>query len=85
MPAEIVQLYIRDQLASLARPIMELKGFQKIFLKKGASTTVKFLITPAQLEMLNEQMQPVVEPGEFRIMIGASSNDFRLKGTLRVQ
>jgi len=83
--AEIVQLYIRDQLASLARPIMELKGFQKIFLKKGASTTVKFLIAPAQLEMLNEQMQLVVEPGEFRIMIGASSNDFKLKGTLRVQ
>lgn len=83
--AEIVQLYIRDQLASLARPIMELKGFQKLFLKKGASATAKFLITPSLLAMLNDQLQPVVEPGDFRIMIGASSNDFRLKGTLRVQ
>ena len=82
--AEIVQLYIRDQLASLARPVMELKGFQKIFLKKGASTKVKFLITPQLLEMLDANLQPVVEPGEFRIMIGASSNDLRLKGTLNL-
>lgn len=82
--AEVVQLYIRDQLASLARPVMELKGFQKIFLKKGDSARVRFLITPQLLEMLDAAMQPVVEPGEFRIMIGASSNDLRLKGTITV-
>jgi beta-glucosidase len=82
--SEIVQLYIRDQLASLARPVMELKGFQKIFLKKGASTIVKFLISAQQLEMLDGQMQPVIEPGNFRIMIGASSNDLQLKSTLMV-
>jgi beta-glucosidase len=82
--AEIVQLYIRDQLSSLARPVMELKGFQKVFLKKGASTTLKFLITPQLLEMLDVNMHPIVEPGECRIMIGASSNDLRLKTTLKV-
>ncbi|HQR91699.1 MAG: beta-1,3-glucosyltransferase [Bacteroidetes bacterium 24-39-8] len=82
--AEIVQLYIRDQLASLARPVMELKGFQKLFLKKGASTTVKFLIKAEQLSMLDEQLNTVVEPGDFRIMIGASSNDLRLKGTITI-
>ncbi len=82
--AEIVQLYIRDQLASLARPVMELKGFQKLFLKKGDSVTVQFLITPELLSMLDEHMNRIVEPGDFRIMIGASSNDLRLKSTLKL-
>ncbi|WP_167618653.1 glycoside hydrolase family 3 C-terminal domain-containing protein [Maribellus sediminis] len=82
---EVVQLYIRDLFASVARPVMELKGFNRIHLKKGESRTVSFDITPEMLTMLNEQMERVVEPGDFRIMIGASSNDIRLRGILNVK
>ena len=82
---EVVQLYIRDLFASVARPVLELKGFDRIHLKKGESKEVRFEITPELLSMLNEQMERVVEPGEFRIMIGASSNDIRLRGNLNVK
>ncbi len=82
---EVVQLYIRDLFASVARPVLELKGFDRIHLEKGESKEVRFEITPELLSMLNEQMERVVEPGEFRIMIGASSNDIRLRGNLNVK
>lgn len=82
---EVVQLYIRDLFSSVARPVMELKGFQRIHLKAGESKTVSFFITPEMLSMLDINMKQVVEPGEFRIMIGASSRDIRLKETLIVK
>lgn len=82
---EVVQLYIKDLFASVARPIMELKGFKRIALKRGETKKVTFEITPEILEMLNEKMEKVVEPGDFRIMVGASSNDIRLRGNLHVQ
>ena len=82
---EVVQLYIRDELASVSRPMMELKGFQRIHLNAGESKKIEFEITPDMLSMLNELMQRVVEPGTFRIMIGASSNDIRLRGILTVE
>ena len=82
---EVVQLYIRDLFASVARPVLELKGFDRVHLEKGESKEVRFEITPELLSMLNEQMERVVEPGEFRIMIGASSNDIRLRGNLNVK
>jgi beta-glucosidase len=82
---EVVQLYIRDFLSSVARPVMELKGFQRIHLKAGEFQAVLFSITPDLLSMLNLKMEPVVEPGDFRIMIGASSRDIRLKETLTVK
>ena len=81
---EVVQLYIRDLFASVARPVLELKGFQRIHLKKGESKEVSFQITPEMLTMLNGQMERVVEPGDFRIMAGTSSNDIRLRGILTV-
>ncbi|MND67834.1 Periplasmic beta-glucosidase precursor [compost metagenome] len=81
---EVVQLYVRDLLASVARPMKELKGFQRISLKPGEEKEVVFPITPDLLKMLNEQMKWVVEPGEFRIMIGASSKDIRLRDILTV-
>ncbi|MFK8054954.1 MAG: glycoside hydrolase family 3 N-terminal domain-containing protein [Saprospiraceae bacterium] len=81
---EVVQLYIKDLFASVARPVMELKGFERIHLKKGESKEVMFTLSPSALKMLNEQMERVVESGDFRIMIGASSNDIRLRGTLTV-
>ncbi len=76
---EVVQLYIHDELASTVRPIKELKAFQRVSLKPGEARQVEFVITPAMLTMLNEQMQWVVEPGDFRIMIGSSSADIRLR------
>jgi len=82
---EVVQLYIRDILSSLARPVMELKGFQRIHLKTGESKTLSFLITPEMLSMFDINMKEVVEPGDFRIMIGASSRDIRLKETLIIK
>lgn len=81
---EVVQLYIRDLLSTVARPVLELKGFQRIHLRAGESKKVSFTITPAMLQMLDEKMNRVVEPGDFRIMIGASSRDLWLKETLRV-
>ncbi|MCB0653353.1 MAG: glycoside hydrolase family 3 C-terminal domain-containing protein [Saprospiraceae bacterium] len=82
---EVVQLYIKDLLASVARPVLELKGFQRIHLKKGESKEFRFEITPELLTMLDENLNRIIEPGEFRIMIGASSNDIRLRGVLRVK
>lgn len=82
---EVVQLYITDQLASVACPVMELKGFQRIYLQPGESTTLNFPITPELLRMLDIDMKKVVEPGAFTIMIGASSKDIRLKEVLVVE
>ena len=64
---------------------MELKGFERIHLKAGESKRIQFAITPELLTMLNENLQPVVEAGQFRIMIGASSSDIRLQEILTVQ
>ena len=82
---EVVQLYIRDMLSSVSRPVMELKGFQRIHLVPGETKEIAFTITPEMLSMLNEQMQTIIEPGDFRVMIGASSRDIRLKETLTVK
>ncbi len=82
---EVAQLYIRDLLSSVARPVMELKGFSRVHLLPGEVKEVSFVITPALLSMLNADLKKLVEPGDFRIMIGASSRDIRLKGTLKVK
>jgi beta-glucosidase len=82
---EVVQLYITDVLASIARPVTEMKGFQRIHLAPGESKEVIFEISPSMLNMLNEKMETIVEPGDFRLTIGASSRDIRLKETLRVR
>ena len=82
---EVVQLYIKDLYASVARPVLELKGFKRIQLKKGETREVRFEISSDMLTMLNEQLDPVIEAGEFRIMIGASSNDLRLRTTLKIE
>jgi beta-glucosidase len=81
----VVQLYLRDQLASVARPVTELKGFGRIHLAVGEEREVEFVLSSAELEMLNGGMQWVVEPGGFSIAIGASSRDIRLRGTLEVR
>ena len=70
---EIVQLYIRDLVSSVTRPIMELKDFKRVSLAPGESKTVEFVITPDKLSFLNLDMKSVVEPGWFDIMVGTSS------------
>lgn len=71
--AEVVQLYIRDLSASIARPVRELKGFRRVNLKAGESAKVEFTITRQQLEFYNSDLQKVVEPGAFQVMIGPDS------------
>src|SRR5215468_11165212 len=70
---EIVQLYIRDLVSSVTRPVMELKDFKRITLSPGESKTVNFMITPDKLSFLDLNMNRVVEPGWFDIMVGTSS------------
>ena len=82
---EVVQLYLKDPVASVARPVIELKGFQRVHLRAGESRDLSFTITPAMLELLDREMKRVVEPGEFRILLGSSSTDIRLQGTLTVE
>jgi len=72
---EIVQMYIRDVVSSVTRPVKELKGFKRITLKPGETKTVIFDITPEKLSFLNENMERVVEPGEFNIMVGTNSEE----------
>lgn len=79
---EVVQLYIRDRVASVVRPVKELKGFEKIHLKAGETKTVQFRIGKEQLAFYNNQLEWVAEPGEFDIMIGASAGDIRGSGVL---
>lgn len=82
---EVVQLYIRDELASIARPVKELKGFRRVRLEPGESKDLRFEIEPEMLSMWDAGMKRVVEPGRFRLMIGASSADIRLRGFLTVK
>lgn len=72
---EIVQLYVRDLVGSVTRPVQELKGFRRIHLKKGESRKVEFAITPDLLKFYNEDLEEVCEPGDFQIMIGPNSQD----------
>jgi len=71
---EIIQLYIRDKVSSVTRPVMELKDFARITLNPGESRKVEFTITPEKLQFYNLEMKRVVEPGEFDVFIGPSSD-----------
>ncbi len=82
--AEVVQLYIRDLVGSVARPVKELKDFSRITLKPGESKVVEFVITPEKLKFYNSQLKFDCEPGEFDVMIGPNSRDVQtLRFTLR--
>jgi beta-glucosidase len=82
---EVVQLYIHDEIASLERPVKELKGFKKVYLNPGEEKTVKFILYPEQLAFYDEFMRFVVERGNFEVMIGSSSEDIKLKGNFQVK
>ena len=80
---EVVQLYIRDVVASVTRPLKELKGFERITLKPGEKRTVEFTLASEQLGFYNRDMRFVVEPGEFRVFVGTNSVE-GLEATFRV-
>ena len=76
---ETVQIYLRDIYAEVARPVKGLKGFDRIFLKKGESREVKFVLTEDDLKFYNSGLQYIYEPGEFDVMIGTNSRDVQTK------
>jgi beta-glucosidase len=82
---EVVQLYVRDVLASVSRPVMELEGFRRVHLEPGEAKVIAFELGPEHLRMLDASMRWVVEPGTFRVMIGSSSKDIRLRGEFTVR
>ena len=82
---EVVQLYLRDRVASLVRPVKELKDFKKIMLQSGESKIIEFIIDKDKLSFYNQQLDWVAEPGEFEIMIGSSSADIRLKTLIELK
>jgi len=77
---EVVQLYIRDLVGSITRPVKELKGFERIFLKAGESKTVQFKITPEMLKFYNYNLKYTYEPGDFTVMIGGNSEQVKSAG-----
>ena len=81
---EIVQLYIRDKVGSIVRPVKELKDFKKIQLNIGETKTIKFIIDKEKLSFYNQKLEWVAEPGDFHLMIGASSADIRLKDSFEL-
>ena len=80
---EVVQLYIRDDVSSVTRPLLELKGFQRVGLEPGESRRIGFDIKPSDLWFFNTDMKRVVEPGTFSIFVGPNSVDLK-KTTLTV-
>ena len=83
---EICQLYINDVVASVARPVKELKDFRRVALKAGEKKTIEFTITPDKLAFYDLNMKPIVEPGAFEVLVGGSSRDEDLqKATFNVQ
>ncbi len=83
--SEVVQLYLRDVLASVAQPVIALKGFARIPLAAGESRTVEFTLDASHLRLRNARGDWVVEPGVFRILVGASSVDLRLRLDITLQ
>jgi beta-glucosidase len=83
--SEVVQLYINDVISSIVTPIIELKGFEKVFLKPGEKKSIVFTLTPEQMSFINDNMKPVVEPGAFDVMVGSSCKNIRLKGSFKVK
>ena len=78
---EVVQLYIRDRFSQVTRPVKELKDFARVHLEPGEIRTVEFTVTPDKLSFLDKKLRPIVEPGEFILMVGPSSADSDLLKT----
>jgi beta-glucosidase len=81
---EVVQLYVRDVVASVTQPVKALKGFKRLHLNAGETKTVTFILAANQLGFYNREMVYVVEPGEIKVMVGTSSDDLPLTATINV-
>lgn len=77
---EVVQLYVRDKVSSVVTPVKQLKGFSRVSIQPGETKTVSFRLTEEDLMILNQTDKWIAEAGDFEVMIGASSEDLRLKG-----
>ena len=82
---EVVQLYLKETVASVARPVIALKGWKRVHLQRGESAEVSWVIGPAVLASLDKELRRGVEKGEYQLLIGASSRDLKLKGILEVK
>jgi beta-glucosidase len=81
----VVQLYLRDEVATIARPVQMLAAFARVSLEPGADQHVQLVLPPSRFSMLDASLKPVVEPGRFVIMLGASSVDIRLRGVVEIK
>jgi beta-glucosidase len=81
---EVVQLYVCDEYASVPRPVKELKGYARLALQPGESRSVTFHLPVDQLAFYDENLNLVVEPGTFKVMVGSSSADIRAEGAFEV-
>jgi beta-glucosidase len=82
--SEVVQLYVRDQVGDVTRPVRELKGFERVALEPGETRRVKFALSTDDLAFTNQQLEQVTEPGKFDVWIGANANA-DLHGAFEVQ
>ena len=81
----MVELYLHREVSSVAQPLIALKGFQRIHLAPGESRDLTFVLSRAQLSLFDAKLRSVVETGTFRVLIGRSSKDIRLRGMLQVK
>jgi beta-glucosidase len=82
--ADVVQLYLNDPIATVSTPVKELRGFRKVWLKPKEATDVHFALGPQELSLINRHLERVVEPGEFKVLIGQSSDDIVLQGSFHI-
>jgi len=82
---ETVQLYIEDPISNVSTPVKKLCGFTKVAIEPGETKTCTFQLGPEAMSLINVELQRVIEPGEFRVMVGASSGDIRQTGRFRVK
>ena len=81
---EVVQLYIRDMVSSVLSPVKQLRDFERVTIASGETKTIQFELLPKELSLFNAEMKQLVEAGEFKLMIGASSEDIRLETTFEI-
>jgi beta-glucosidase len=82
---EIVQLYVNDEVTSIVYYERVLRGFERVSLKPGERARVRFTLTPDDLKLLDRDMKWTVEPGVFQVLVGASSEDIRLRGAFEIR
>lgn len=82
---ETVQLYVQDVVSSVSTPVKQLRGFAKLALEPGETKTCTFKLTPDDLALLDINLKRIVEPGQFKVMVGSSSEDIHLTGEFQVK